>query len=360
MYAKLAARSQPSSGPRNASASSGLAARAPVPARAKSRKGSHWRPQVSPGAPQGLQEILGKSRGPPKGPTGRTNAPKRKGGARKATPARNAPAIGGPRQTVAQWLEGMRQAALRLATWKIGLLFLDLFSGANSPMGREVKARGGAVIAFDWLIDARFDLSRADVQEALWGWIRQGLVWGVWLGTECTTWSVASYSKGPGWFNSYRSRGNLWGELAALSPRAREKVLQGNADARFTIQTLQKISNQPLAVGGMENPSDSVIWKLPEFQALLDIPNVFATKCDYCQYGARWKKPSRFLFVGGRKALAPSKLCKQAGKLCSRTKKPHLKLGQGRCHPSSGLVLTKLATEYPRKLATQILDCMAG
>ena len=354
MYAKLTPCPQPSL-PRHASAPSGLSARAPGPG----GSGSHWR-QGKSGTPRGLQQALGNQGRTPPTSKGRIRTPKGKVRPRRATPSGNKPAIGGHRLPVTQWLEDQRKAALRLATWKVGLLFLDLFSGENSPVAREVKARGGAVIAFDWLIDARFDLSQSEVQQTIMRWIRQGLVWGVWLGTDCTTWSVASYSKGPGWFNSYRTKWNLWGQMASLSPLAQQKVLQGNADAKFTCMTLREIANQPLAVGGVENPSDSVIWKLPEFQALEEMGRAFSTKCDYCQYGVRWKKPTKFLFVGGKKALAPSKLCKQAGKRCSRTKKAHLKLGQGRRHPSSGALLTKLATEYPQKLAMQILDCMAG
>lgn len=328
-----------------------LATRAPGPVRAQFEskgKGSHRRRE------QGQQSKAAPARKPrPTQLTGR-------GQQSKAAPARNEPAIGGPKQTVTQWLEDMRQESLLGVTWKTGRLFVDLFSGKNCPVGKDVRARGGAVIAFDLLIDARFDLSQPEVEQTLMRWIRQGLVWAVFLGTDCTTWSSASYSKGPGWFNSYRSRGNLWGQLASLSPKAQEKVLQGNGHVRFTIRVLQEIADQPSAVGGLENPKGSVMWMLPELQALEKRSRTYHTICHYCQYGTQWKKPTRLFFVGGRKALAPSKLCKQVSGRCSRTKKPHLKLGKGRCHPSSGAVLTKLATEYPRRLATQIVDCLAG
>ena len=210
-------------------------------------------------------------------------------------------------------------------------------------------------MSFDILIDERFDLRNPETQQTLMRWIKNGWVWGVWLGTVCTTWCLASYSKGPGWFNSYRSKSNLWGEVGALSPKARKKVLQGNADAKFTIRVLQEITNQPLAVAGMENPAGSVIWKLPEFIALGKERRIHQSTCHYCQYGARWKKPTKLLFVGGAKALAPAKLCN-----CSGSKLPHLKLGGGRRHPTSGELLTKLATEYPPRLAAQIVDCLAG
>ena len=271
------------------------------------------------------------------------------------------PAIGDKGPSITQWLEDMLQDKLRTAVWKKGQLFVDLFSGKRSPVGRQVGKRGGAFIAFDVLIDARFDLSHPEVEETLMRWIRQGLVWGLWLGTDCTTWSRASYSKGPGWFNSYRTQRNLWGELTSLSPKAKEKVLQGNAHAQFSFRVLRQIADQPLAVAGLENPAGSVIWLLPELQALGKGSRVYQRTCHYCQYGARWKKPTRFLFVGGTKALAPRKLCTQKGqRRCGKTGLPHLQLGGGRRHPSSGKVLTELATEYPPKLAAQLVDCLAG
>jgi len=270
----------------------------------------------------------------------------------------NKAAIGGDVVRVSQWLENMRLDQLQTATWKRGLLFIDLFSGKNSPVGKCVARRGGAFIAFDLLIDKRFDLGNPDVEHVLMGWIQKGWVWGVWLGTDCTTWSSASYSKGPGWFNSYRTQQNLWGEMAKLTQKSKAKVLEGNAHVKFTLRVLEEVDNQPLVVAGLENPAGSVMWRLPEFHALGKRRRIFYSTCHYCQYGARWKKPTKFLFVGAAKALSPCKTCK--GQVCSRTKKVHLKLGQGRLDPSSGRDLTKVAMQYPTKLAIQLVDCLAG
>jgi hypothetical protein len=254
----------------------------------------------------------------------------------------------------------LRQERLRGATWKKGLLFLDFFSGKTSPMGRQVGKRGGAYISFDVLIDAAFDLANVELQGVVLRWIRNGFVWGVWLGTDCTTWSTASYSKGPGWFNSYRSQRNLWGELAELTPKAKKKVLEGNSHALFSIRVLQEVAHRPLAVAGLENPAGSAIWKLPALEELGEGSRGFCSTCHYCQFGTRWKKPTKFLFIGAARVLAPSARCKAVGRCCSKTKLPHLKLGQGRCHPSSGKLLTRLAMKYPPKLVSQLMECMAG
>ena len=267
---------------------------------------------------------------------------------------------------ITKWLENLRLEKLQKATWQEGKLFVDLFSGKRSPISRQVAKRGGACIAFDVLIDQRLDLENPAVEQVVMGWIKKQFIWGIWLGTDCTTWSRASYSKGPGWFNSYRPTWNVWGEEEKLSQKEKAKVLQGNIHAQFSIRVLQAVAKQPSVVAGMENPLGSVIWQLPELRSMeeeAEDGRSFSSICHYCQYGTLWKKPTKFLFVGGKKALAPCKVCKGSGNdlsMCSRTKKCHLKLGHGRKHPDSGKLLTSLATEYPERLAAQLVKCLAG
>jgi len=262
-------------------------------------------------------------------------------------------------QKPAQWLEDLLAAALAVATWKRGKVFLELFSGSGR-VGQAVKMKGGAVIFFDIEEDPRFDLTRSDVQGVLWLWVGRGVVWGAWLGTCCVTWSRASWSKGPGWYNSYRSQENLWGELSKLSPKAKAKAILGNAMAIFSIKFLEAIGNQPLAVAALENPAESVLFKLPEFQAMeRRFPKkAFRTTVDYCQYGARWKKPTTIFWMNALRSLAPNKVCVTKGGRCSRTKQRHLKLGQGRCHPTSGKRLTLCAQPYPKCLANKFAQCL--
>ncbi len=71
----------------------------------------------------------------------------------------------------------MRLERLQGATWKRGKLFVDLFSGVRSPVGRQVAQRGGAYIAFDVLIDERFDLGNPEVMQVLVSWMRNGWIW---------------------------------------------------------------------------------------------------------------------------------------------------------------------------------------
>lgn len=376
MYAKmrLACAAGPwAAQPPRQNQTSGFPVLASGPSPWRPRSSQAARPRAAIGARSMSKAICKpKGKGPPLAHRERAAKAKICMGKPQPDPTRNKPAIGGKSATISQWLENLRLDQLQKATWKRGQLFVDLFSGKKSPVGRQVAQRGGAIIAFDLLIDKRFDLGNPEVERVLMGWIRKGYIWGVWLGTDCTTWSTASYSKGPGWFNSYRTQQNLWGEMVKLNQKSKAKVIEGNAHVRFSIRVLQEVTNQPLAVAGLENPAGSVMWRLPELQALATgfqhglhqcsfrkkESRVFYSTCHYCQYGALWKKRTRFLFVGANQALAPCKICK--GQMCSRTKKAHLKLGQGRLHPSSGKLLTKLATQYPTKLAARLVDCLVG
>jgi len=165
-----------------------------------------------------------------------------------------------------------------------------------------------------------------------------------------------------GWLNSFRSQDKLWGELDKLTPKARALVLAGNLHARFSIEVLRHVAQQPLAVGAMENPAGSVIWRLPELVALeRQWPQkFFRCTCDYCQYGKPWRKRTTVLWVGVDTSLVPQRLCtpRRRGR-CSRSGRPHLTLGQGRCHPRSGKPLTRLAEPYPKPLAKKFADCLA-
>lgn len=264
--------------------------------------------------------------------------------------------------SISAWLESVLQKALQSAVWRPGQVYLALFAGTD-PIGTFIKAKGGAVIRFELEEDSRFDLTRPEVQQTVLKWIRLGIAWATFLGTHCRTWSTASYSKGPGWLNSYRTKSHLWGRLDKLTRKAQVLVSLGNEHARFSIEVLQCVAQQPLAVGGMENPAGSVIWRLPEMQSLQNQwpRKMFLGTCDYCQYGKPWKKRTTVLWVGVNTTLAPQRLCspRQQGH-CSRTGRPHWKLGQGRCHPKSGKPLTRLAEPYPKPLAKEFADCLTG
>jgi hypothetical protein len=266
-----------------------------------------------------------------------------------------------PRE-VADFLDSLLRGALQSSRVRPGRVFLVLFAGTD-PVGKVFLDRGAGVIRFDTKLDARLNLEHPEVQAVIFKWMRSGVVWALWLGTHCRTWSIASFSLGPGWLNSYRTKALPWGDLNKLSPKAKGLVLSGNEHARFSIQVLKQAASQGNIMAGMENPMGSVIWRLPQVQAMsVEMPHqVFPVTCDYCQYGVRWKKPTTILWVGVKQAMTPSKRCVMGpGARCSRTGRCHLKLGQGRLDPKTGKPMTQVAEPYPPRLAKAFADCLAG
>jgi len=265
-------------------------------------------------------------------------------------------------EEVADFLGSLLRGALGSSSGRPGKVFLSLFAGTD-PIGKVFLARGEGVIRFDTQLDARLNLEHLEVQETIFKWMRSGVIWAVWLGTYCRTWSRASFSLGVGWLNSYRTNTHPWGDLDKLSPKAKGLVLSGNQHLRFSLKVLEQAARQGNIVAGMENPMGSVMWRLPQVKALPErMPGrVFPATCDYCQYGVRWKKPTTVLWVGVEGAMAPTKRCVMGrGGRCSRTGRCHIKLGQGRLDPKTGKPMTQVAEPYPPPLAKAFANCMAG
>ena len=271
--------------------------------------------------------------------------------------------LGALPQEVLNFLGSLLHAALQSSHGRPGRVFLALFAGTD-PVGKVFLAKGWGVIRFDTQLDDRLNLEHIEVQAVIFKWMDSGVVWAIWLGTYCRTWSRASFSiGGPGWINSYRTKSHPWGDLDKLNPKAKALVLAGNEHVRFSIKVLEQAARQGNITAGMENPMGSVIWRLPQVKALPEqMPKqTFIATCDYCQYGVRWKKPTSILWVGVRQALAPTKRCvMRPGACCSRTGRCHIKLGQGRLDPKTRKPMTQVAEPYPPSLAKVFANCLAG
>ena len=268
--------------------------------------------------------------------------------------------LGGLPLEIMEFLGALLQGALESSYGRPGKVYLALFAGTD-PVGKVFLARGESVIRFDTKLDARLNLEHREVQATILKWMRSGVIWAVWLGTHCRTWSRASFSLGLGWYNSYRTRSHPWGELAKLGPGSKELVLAGNEHLRFSLSVLEQAAGHGNIRAGMENPKGSVMWLMPEVQALPErTPQAFLANCDYCQYGTRWKKPTTILWVGVKPTMAPTKCCIMNGGRCSRTGQPHIKLGQGRLDPKTGKPMTQVAEPYPTRLAKAFANCLAG
>ena len=69
-------------------------------------------------------------------------------------------------------------------------VFLEIFAGAQA-IAKHLRRGGFGVVALDLCFSPLEDVQHPAVLNVLQGWISSGAVLGVWLGTPCTTWSIA-------------------------------------------------------------------------------------------------------------------------------------------------------------------------
>ena len=153
-----------------------------------------------------------------------------------------------------------------------GRYFLEIFAGCSRLSGAllEQGLRVGAPI--DSLEGPHMDLLNPRIASEVFGWVKSGLIWGIWLGTPCSRWSVA------------RTAG-----------RAGTKVdVCGLACAHFTrrIVDLCLKMSIPFAI---ENPRSSGLWTWPPLRRLLSRSCVQTADFPMCRYGACYLKPTRLM-----------------------------------------------------------------
>ena len=203
-----------------------------------------------------------------------------------------------------------------------------------------------------------FDLCNAQLQAVIMAALRAKKVWGVWLGTDCSSWSLARRGKVGGRMpRALRSKEDLWG-LPGLRPSEQRAVEQGNAMAQFTISVIRLCIELQIPVG-LENPLTSRLWLLPELVQLCSLPCAQQVKLHMCQFGAPWMKPTHVHLWHCHPADAARRQCffrKTSGPcLCSATGEPHVVLsGPG---GRSGFK-TSAASVYPVQFCNVVADIM--
>eukprot|EP00438_Fugacium_kawagutii_P003575 Skav222552 [mRNA] locus=scaffold2837:288793:289230:- [translate_table: standard] len=120
---------------------------------------------------------------------------------------------------------------------------------------------------------------------------------------------------------------------------------------RFSAQVIRLCIKLHVPVT-MENPFRSRIWLCPPFKALLRRKQVSFVDVDYCAFGTRWRKRTRFLFYGvNLQSLEHCRCCNSKRGICAFSGKPHLQL-MG--ITKDGTFMTKLAEPYPAQLCINI------
>ncbi|CAK0874821.1 unnamed protein product, partial [Prorocentrum cordatum] len=139
-----------------------------------------------------------------------------------------------------------------------------VFSGSGNfsrAWRRRQRALGYAIFEWDIRWGEEYDLTRQRAQRLVRGWVNNGLIAAVWLGTPCHSWSRArDIRPGP---PPLRSDLHVMG-LPDLAPRDAEKVRIGNALMKFSASlfSLCQAVRVPVAI---ENPHMSRIWLTSQF-----------------------------------------------------------------------------------------------
>ena len=227
---------------------------------------------------------------------------------------------------------------------RLSHFFVELFSGSEA-VSNQLRARGFEVFTFDKLQGPSGDLLRRSVLERVLRLMRTGMCLGVFAGIECRTFSVMQGGR-------LRSAAFPAG-LPNLPDHLRDKVKVGNALFGAGMVILSECIKLRIPFI-LENPQSSRMWDMPTNIALSNNPEVQDVVLDYCGYGARWRKTTKFRCF----MLSPAHLarrCRPVGKLCGHSLQPHIIL-EGR--DPTGVCWTSRASEYPAKLATALARLM--
>ena len=151
--------------------------------------------------------------------------------------------------------------------------------------------------------------------------------------------------------------------LPGLSAKDQTQVELGNATMRASVRLIEACAQQGCPVF-LENPITSMLWFVPEVQALRKHLRYCDLTCDYCQFGERWRKRTRFAAWCAPMWPALSKRCKSKGGRCTRTKLLHVQLSGVAKAPKGSkrgrVYLTRLAEAYPVAVAKQIAAWMVA
>ena len=178
--------------------------------------------------------------------------------------------------------------------------------------------------------------------------LRSGRVKAVWLGTPCSTFSRARRGprNRPGPPPPLRSTALPWG-LDDLAHAEQQVVDISNKLVRFTLTVIRTCIKLRIGVA-VENPMSSILWQIPELQALLSQHGQNSVT-DFCGWGERWRKSTR-IFSWNLDLTECMRRC-TGRSICSFSNKEHICLSGT---DASGVWWTKRAEAYPLRWCSKL------
>ena len=222
--------------------------------------------------------------------------------------------------------------------------FLELFSGSGRLASAVTSRSSFPCMAIELNGGLGVDLTHPAVLQLLDGWISAGLVLGVHIGAPCTSWSSAPVSP-------CRWRSHLYGRPDANSIQM-EMIRLGNftlAASCFIIRACCRLS-VPCT---FEHPAGALSWHENELRRLRSFASADDT-LDYCAYGTRWRRRTRFVAWNLNVGDSFYRRCCPLSRRCSFSGGYHIRL-YGNV-PGSSRSWTLQAQPYPHAFCVAVAD----
>ena len=174
-------------------------------------------------------------------------------------------------------------------------VFLEIFAGSGRVC-RMLRKQGHAALALEIRHGLKVNVLSKRVLRFLLRRIRSGAVAGIWMGTPCSSFSLARRGRGGSPGGPLRLIGKyILGHPKALRrPKDRKKIKLGNKCASYSARYAKAAHNAGIP-WGLENPSGSRIWHHPAIANLGAMGSVERRVSHMCAYGCPWKKPTAVL-----------------------------------------------------------------
>jgi hypothetical protein len=184
------------------------------------------------------------------------------------------------------------KAAFRQSHEKV---YLELFAGSGR-VAKEWTRQGRRGIAVDIRHGLRVNLLKTKTVRFLARQMKRGHVGAVWLGTPCSSFSLARRGRAGSPGGPLRTIGRfIRGHPAALKrPLDRKKIRLGNLCAKVTAK-LAESAHENRIPWAIENPAGSRLWHVPAIQRLSQRQQVERRVACMCAYGRPYKKPTAVL-----------------------------------------------------------------
>ena len=224
--------------------------------------------------------------------------------------------------------------------------FLEIFSGSGR-LHTALREAGHPAFGIDLAHCKADDVLQPAVEDRILQLLISGHVTMVWLGMPCASFSASRRLDGLG-------PGPLRDDLHPmekpwLKGKDRATLLTGNHVFFFSMRIVIACLCLRIAVV-FENPASSRCWLTPILHRLVEERLLTCTDLDFCQFGERWRKPTRLAAFGIDLHLLGRK-CKGSFLACSYSGKRHIPLTGT---DNNGRFMSLIAQPYPFRFCSEV------